>query len=133
VSVQRFTPLKRNQVVFGTEGWTTRLSPALQNPELKALTVVATYGGFQHFRLPRLRSSAVYGFAQVQNTEAQPGSAFHQSNYTTGNPIWSPYGSLTLGMEFLYGWRVNEVGSSGNAPRIMFSAKYSFVRVQSTE
>jgi hypothetical protein len=55
------------------------------------------------------------------------------SNYTTGNLIWNPYGSLTLGMEFLYGWRVNEDGSSGNAPRIMFSAKYNFVRVQSTE
>jgi hypothetical protein len=36
-------------------------------------------------------------------------------------------------MEFLYGWRVNEDGSSGNAQRIMFSAKYNFVRVQSTE
>jgi hypothetical protein len=80
-----------------------------------------------------LRSSAVYGFAQVQNTEAQPSSAFHQSNYTAVNLIWNPYGSLTLGMEFLYGWWVNEDGSSGNAPRIMFSAKYNFARVQSRE
>jgi hypothetical protein len=72
---------------------------SLQNPELKALPVVATYGGFQHLWLPRLRSSAVYGFAQVQNTEAQPGSAFRQSNYTAVNLIWNPYGSLTLGME----------------------------------
>jgi hypothetical protein len=54
----------------------------LQNPERKALPVVATYGDFQHFWLPRLRSSAVYGFVKVQNAEAQPGSAFHQSNYT---------------------------------------------------
>jgi hypothetical protein len=99
VSVQGFTPPKRNQVVFGTEGWTTRLSRALQNPELKAQPVVATYGGFQHFWLPRLRSSAVYGFAQLQNTEAQPGSAFRQSNYTAVNLIWNPYGPLTLGME----------------------------------
>jgi hypothetical protein len=72
------------------------------------------------FRLSRLRSSAVYGFVQVQNTEAQPGSAFHQSNYTAGNLISNPYGSLTLGMEFLYSWRVNKDGSSGKAPRIMF-------------
>jgi hypothetical protein len=106
---------------------------SLQNPELKALPVVATYGGFQHFWLPRLRSNVVYGFVQVQNTEAQPGSAFHQSNYTAGNLIWNPYYSLNLGMEFLYGWRVNKDGSSGNAPRIMFSAKYNFVRMRSTE
>ncbi len=106
---------------------------SLQNPELKALPVFATYGGLQHFWLKRLRSSLVYGFAQVQNTEAQPGSVFHQSNYAAGNLIWNPYGSLTLGTEFLYGWRVNKDGSTGNAPRIMFSAKYNFVRTQSAE
>jgi hypothetical protein len=106
---------------------------SLQNPELKAVPVVATYGGFQHFWVPRLRSSVVYGFVQVQNTEAQPGSVFHQSNYTAVNLIWNPYGSLTLGPEFLYGWRVNKDGSTGNAPRIMFSAKYNFIRAQSKE
>jgi hypothetical protein len=105
----------------------------LQNPELKAVPVVATYGGFQHFWNSRLRSSVVYGFVQVQNTEAQPSSVFHQSNYTAVNLIWNPYGSLTLGPEFLYGWRVNKDGSTGNAPRIMFSAKYNFIRAQSKE
>jgi DcaP outer membrane protein len=104
---------------------------SLQNPELKALPVVATYGGFQHFWLSGLRSSAVYGFVQVQNTGAQPGSAFHQSNYTAGSLIWNAYGSLNLGMGFLYGWRVNKDGASGNAPRFMFGAKYNFVRTQS--
>jgi DcaP outer membrane protein len=105
----------------------------LQNPQLKALPVVATYGGFQHFWNSRLRSNLVYGFVQVQNTDAQPGSVFHQSNYTAVNLIWNPYGSLTLGPEFLYGWRVNKDGSTGNAPRIMFSAKYNFIRAQSKE
>jgi hypothetical protein len=81
----------------------------------------------------RLRSSAVYGFAQVKNTEAQPGSAFHQSNYTAVNLIWNPYGSLTLGIGIPLRLAGNEDGSSGNAPRIMFSKKYNLVRVQSTE
>ena len=106
---------------------------SLQNPHLKALPVVATYGGFQHFCFPRLRSSVVYGFVQVQNTEAQPGGTFHQSNYSAGNLIWNPFGSLTVGSEFLYGWRVNKDNSSGNAPRIQFSAKYNFVRTQPME
>jgi hypothetical protein len=106
---------------------------SLANPVLKAVPVVATYGGFQHFWYPRLRSNAVYGFVQVQNTEAQPAHTYHQSNYSAGNLIWNPFGSLTVGMEFLYGWRVNKDGSSGNAPRIMFSAKYNFIRTQSAE
>lgn len=100
------------------------------NPYLKALPVVATYGGYQHFWTSKLRSSLVYGFVQVQNTDFQPGSVFHQSNYSAANLIWNPIGSLNVGAEFLYGWRVNKDGSSGNAPRIMFSARYNFVRTQ---
>jgi len=106
---------------------------SLNNPHIQALPVVATYGGLQHFWIPRLRSRVVYSFVQVQNTEAQPGSVYHQGNYTAGNLIWNPFGSLTLGGEFLYGWRVNKDGSTGNAPRIQFSAKYNFVRTQSSE
>lgn len=106
---------------------------SLNNPHIQALPVVATYGGLQHFWIPRLRSSIVYSFVQVQNTEAQLGSVYHQGNYTAGNLIWNPFGSLTLGGEFLYGWRINKDGSTGNAPRIQFSAKYNFVRTQSSE
>lgn len=103
---------------------------SLQNPHIQALPVVAAYAGLQHFWIPRLRSSVVYSFVQVQNTEAEPGNTYHQGNYTAGNLIWNPYGSLTVGTEFLYGWRVNKDNSSGNAPRIQFSAKYNFVRMQ---
>jgi hypothetical protein len=105
----------------------------VQNAHIEALPVFATYGAFQHFWLPRLRSNVVYGFVQVQNSAGQPASAFHQNNYSAGNLICNPFGSLTVGTEFLYGWRVNKDGSSGNAPRIMFSEKYNFVRTQSTE
>jgi len=106
---------------------------SLQSPHIQALPVVATYGGFQHFWMPRLRSNVVYSFVQVQNTEAQPGHTYHQGNYTAGNLIWNPFGSLTVGGEFLYGWRDNKDGSTGNAPRIQFSAKYNFVRTQPAE
>src|SRR5271166_1090532 len=106
---------------------------SLQNPHIQALPVVATYGSIQHFWTPRVRSSVVYSFVQVQNTEAQLGSVYHQGNYTAGNLIWNPFGSLTVGGEFLYGWRDNKDGSTGNAPRIQFSAKYNFVRTQPAE
>ncbi len=101
---------------------------SLQNPHIQALPVVATYGAWQHFWSERLRSSAEYSYVQVQNTVAEPGADYHQGNYTGGNLIWNPFGSLTVGGEFLYGWRVNEDKASANAPRIQFSAKYNFVR-----
>lgn len=103
------------------------------NPHVQALPVVATHGGFQHFCFDKLRSSIVYSFVQVQNTYAQPGTIYHQGNYTAGNLIWNPLGSLTVGAEFLYRWRVNKDGSSGNAPRVQFSAKYNFVRTQPSD
>lgn len=106
---------------------------SLQNPHIQALPVVATYASLQHFWSSRVRSSIMYSFVQVQNTEAQPGSTYDQGNYTAGNLIWNPFGSLTVGAEFLYGWRDNKDGSTGNAPRIQFSAKYNFIRAQSME
>jgi lipocalin len=101
---------------------------SLQNPHIQALPVVATYGAIQHFWSERMRSSIMYSFVQVQNTEAQVSSVYHQGNYTAGNLLWNPFGSLTVGAEFLYGWRDNKDGSTGNAPRVQFSAKYNFVR-----
>ncbi len=101
---------------------------SLNNPHIQALPVVATYASLQHFWTERLRSSGIYSFVQVQNTEAQLGSVYHQGNYTGANLIWNPFGSLTVGGEFLYGWRDNKDTSTGNAPRFQFSAKYDFVR-----
>ena len=101
---------------------------SLQNPHIQALPVVATYGSLQHFWSERIRSSAFYSFVQVQNTEAQLGGTYHQGNYTGGNLIWNPFGSLLVGGEFLYGWRDNKDGSTGNAPRFQITAKYDFVR-----
>jgi hypothetical protein len=95
---------------------------------LKALPLTAIYGGYQHHWISQLRSSAVYGFAQVQNTSLEPGSTYHQSNYTAANLIWNPFGSFNVGTEFLYGWVVKKDNSKANAPRFMFSAKYNFIK-----
>ena len=95
-----------------------------QEPHLRALPMVGTYFGYQHWWASKVRSSVIYGFAQVNNTNYQPGSIFHKSNYMAGNLIWNPFGSLNVGAEYLYGWVDRKDNSSANAPRIMFSAKY---------
>lgn len=99
------------------------------NPKLRSLPVLGAYGSYQHFWLPSLRSNLIYGFVQVDNTPFQSGSVFHQSNYSAANLIWNVAGSLNVGAEFLYGWVVKKDGSSGNAPRLMISAKYNFVKL----
>ena len=102
-------------------------------PELEAVPVVGTYGGLQHYWVSKLRSSVVYGWVQAENTAAQKASAFHRSGYSAVNLIWSPISQLSLGTEFLYGWRVNKDGSTGNAPRIQLSAKYNFMQMKSSK
>jgi hypothetical protein len=104
-----------------------------RDPHLKALPEVATYVGYQHYWLDRVRSSLIYGYVQVDNTEFQPGSVFHQSNYAATNLIWNPVGSLNVGTEVLYGWIVEKNGVTGNAVRLMLSAKYNFVKSQTAK
>ncbi|MFL6439954.1 MAG: DcaP family trimeric outer membrane transporter [Terriglobales bacterium] len=103
-----------------------------QDPHLEAVPVVAAYGSYQHFWVDRVRSSVMYGFVQADNTNFQPGTVFHQSNYASANVIWNVVGSLHIGTEFLYGWVVKKDGSTGNVPRLMLSAKYNFVKAQTT-
>jgi DcaP outer membrane protein len=100
-----------------------------EDPHLRATPEVGVFGAYQHYWNKSVRSSVVYGFAQVENTDFEPGTIFHKSNYSAGNLIWNPIGSLNVGAEFLYGWQVLKNGQSGNAPRIQFSAKYSFVNL----
>ncbi|HET8924112.1 MAG TPA: DcaP family trimeric outer membrane transporter [Candidatus Acidoferrum sp.] len=99
------------------------------NPHLKATPALGAEAGYQHYWNKSLRSNLVYGHAQVQNTGFQPKSTYHKSEYTAANLIWNPFGSLNVGAEFLYGRQVLKSGQTGNAPRIQFSAKYTFVKI----
>jgi hypothetical protein len=72
--------------------------------------------------------------AQMANIQAQilemaksdqllePGTEFHQSNYSAANIIWNPFGSLNVGTEVLYGWLIEKNKSKANDTRVMFSA-----------
>ena len=102
-------------------------------PHLEAVPLTAIYGGYQHYWSSKLRSSAVYGFAQTQNTDLEPGDDYHQSNYGAANIIWNPFGSLNVGTEILYGWRVNKDKASADDTRFIFSAKYNFIKMTPTK
>ena len=99
---------------------------------IAATPAVGVEAAYQHYWLKNLRSSGVYSYAGVNNNSFAlfPSfTPFNHSNYTGANLIWNPFGSLNIGAEFLYGWVVRQDGQKANAPRIQFSAKYSFVKV----
>ncbi len=103
---------------------------SLTNPHLEATPAVGVEGAYQHYWAKSLRSSGFYSYAAVNNTDRAAGTTFNHSTYTGGNLIWNVYGSLNVGAEFLYGWTMLQNGQKANAPRIQFSAKYSFVKVE---
>jgi len=99
------------------------------NPHLEATPAVGVEAAYQHYWVKKLRSSAIYSYAAVDNTDLASSKNYNHATYTGANIIWNPYGSLNVGAEFLYGWAVQQSGQKANAPRIQFSAKYSFVKV----
>jgi hypothetical protein len=99
------------------------------NPHLVATPAVGIEAAYQHYWMKRLRSSAIYSYAAVNNTDLAAPTTYNHATYTGANLIWNPAGSLNLGAEFLYGWTMEQNGQKANAPRIQFSAKYSFVKV----
>ena len=102
-------------------------------PHLKAIPAVGTHVAYQHYWLHTLRSSLVYGYSHVQNTEFQPASTFRTSHYAAGNLIWNLFGALDVGAEYLFGRNEHKDGQAANASRVQVSMKYAFVRVDRDE
>jgi DcaP outer membrane protein len=98
-------------------------------PHIQATPAVGVEAAYQHYWLKRLRTSAVYSYAAVSNTASAAGTNYNHATYTGTNLIWNPAGSLNIGAEFLYGWKMLQNGGKANDPRIQWSAKYSFVKV----
>jgi hypothetical protein len=103
---------------------------SVTSSKLEATPAAGVVGAYQHYWMKKLRSSAFYSYAAVNNSDFAPVTTYNHATYTGGNLIWNPNGSLNLGMEFLYGWKMLQDGEKANAPRIQFSAKYNFVKVE---
>jgi hypothetical protein len=99
-------------------------------PHLEATPAVGVEAAYQHYWRKTLRSSAIYSYAAVNDATLAAPTTYNHATYTGTNLIWNPYGSLNVGAEFLYGWAMEQTGLKANAPRIQFSAKYSFVKVE---
>jgi DcaP outer membrane protein len=101
-----------------------------ETAHLEATPAIGVEASYQHYWVKGLRSSAIYSYAAVNNTNSAAANTYNHATYTGANLIWNPAGSLNLGAEFLYGWAVEQNGLKANAPRIQFSAKYNFVKIK---
>ena len=83
----------------------------------------ATFG-YQHYWSSMVRSTFSYGYTQINNTAADPGTNYHISHYATGNVMVQPTTSLLFGAEYVYGSLERKNGFKWVAPRIQASVTY---------
>jgi len=99
------------------------------NPVTSSLETIGIFGfytGLQHFWSNRFRSNLVYGYVDPDNPEFLDDDTLESTNYAAANLIWSPFGSVTLGVEYLWGRRENKDGGAGTSNRILFSSRFDF-------
>ena len=98
------------------------------NGNLQALEEYGGYAAYTHYWLEKLRTTAVVGYLGMGNQPYQSSTSFTNSQYYSANLIWNPWGSLSVGVEVLYGRFRTFDGLSANDTRIQMSAQYDFVR-----
>lgn len=114
---------------------------AVFDPEgdLKALPALGAFVAYQHYWksdptalfggtgiLKELRSTAVFGYTHVDNYDFQADDAYRRTKRVTMNLLWSPISAIDLGVEFLWGERMNKDGERGNATQFQLVGTFYF-------
>jgi hypothetical protein len=91
------------------------------------LPVLGVVAFLDHNWSGRFSSSAGYSLVNIDNSNAQLPSDFHQGDYALANLLYHPIKRVTMGGEFQFGRRVNfSDGFNVNDYRIQLSFKYDF-------
>ncbi|MGB7490177.1 MAG: DcaP family trimeric outer membrane transporter [Thermoanaerobaculia bacterium] len=106
---------------------------------LKVLPALGAYVAYQHYWkrdptaffgstgfLRNLRSTMVLGFTQIDNYAFQADDAYRRTKRVTLNILWSPINSIDLGIELLWGERMNKDGERGNASQFQVVGTFFF-------
>lgn len=92
------------------------------------LTAIPAFGamiGYTHKWNDYLRSTASYGYVQLDNQFSQEPNAYHQTHYASLNLVWKARKRLSIGFEALYGHKEEKSGAEGDAFRLQIGALYS--------
>lgn len=92
---------------------------------LEALPYFGAFVGYTHRWLPDWRSTATYGYVNVDSKGTQGPDAYHQTQYVSLNLIWQLRERLSVGIEGLYGDNQKESGASGDVFRTQVGVAYS--------
>jgi len=92
-----------------------------------ALPVLGVTAFLDHNWNKKFSTAIGYSMLNIDNSNAQKPSDFHQGHYALTNLLYHPVPSVTIGSEFQWGRRVNfSDGFNDNDYRIQFSFKYDW-------
>lgn len=92
-----------------------------------AVPVLGVVAFLDHTWSDRFSSSIGYSLINMDNTNAELPSAFHQGQYALANLLYHPVRKITVGGEFQFGRRVNFTDSYNvNDYKMQFSLRYDW-------
>src|SRR6185436_4026299 len=92
---------------------------------LKAIPCFGGTAGFTHQWSDVLRSTATYGYLQLDNEISQGPDAYHKTHYASLNLVWQLRKRLSIGWEALYGKKETQNGQTGDVWRFQVGLVYS--------
>jgi len=95
-----------------------------------ALPALGAVAFLDHNWSDSFSTSIGYSILNIENSDAQKPSDFHQGHYALTNLLYHPVPNVTIGSEFVFGRRINfRDGFNVNDYRIQFSFKYDWRKV----
>ncbi len=93
--------------------------------ELQAMQCFSAMAGYTHQWNDQFRSSASLGYVDLQNQASEGPLAYHQTYYVSGNFVYQIRKRLSVGIEALYGKKVDFSGASGDVYRIQVGLTFA--------
>lgn len=95
-----------------------------------ALPVLGVVSFLDHTWSERFSTAIGYSLLNIENSDAQKPSDFHQGHYALANLLYYPAKNVMIGGEFQFGRRLNfSDGFNVNDYRVQVSARYNFAKI----
>lgn len=92
---------------------------------LEAIPVFGAVFGYTHHWSEAFRSTATFGYLQLDNEATQGSDAYKNTKYASLNLIWQLRKKLSVGVEGLYGEKETQNGATGDVFRFQVGLVYS--------
>ena len=93
--------------------------------DLAPLPYLGLMAGYTHRWNDKWRSTATFGYANLDNEDTQSPDAYHETYYGSLNLIWQLRKRLSVGIEGLYGKKETNDGDTGDVFRAQVGMVYS--------